>query len=248
MNEYVISLNATVIDALTKIDANHKGFLIVLDDIECVVGTITDGDIRRGIIGGCKLTDNVSSICQRKFTFLYDKDDVSDAIEIFKDGKYKFIPIVDENMKFINVITKAQLHSALLQDISTDLKFRFEDLDEGIVDHEIYQRPWGFYKTTVLNDYYQCKVICVRPGQKLSLQSHNHREEYWIVAHGSGIVRLEKSVFTVRCGSTIFIPKGSKHRIENVSDTESLIISEVQIGDYFGEDDIIRFDDIYGRE
>lgn len=83
------------------------------------------------------------------------------------------------------------MHALLLQDIHAELDYDFFSLDEGIVDYEIFQRPWGFYKTTVMNDYFQSKVISVNPKSQLSLQSHNHREEHWIVAHGGGTVQLE---------------------------------------------------------
>lgn len=67
------------------------------------------------------------------------------------------------------------------------------------------------------------------------------------MAHGNGAVQIEKSIINVSCGSSLFIPKGAKHRLINTDETENLIITEVQIGDYLGEDDIIRYEDIYGR-
>ena len=139
------------------------------------------------------------------------------------------------------------MHALLLQDIHADLDYDFFSIDTSIVDHEIFQRPWGYYKTTVLNDYFQGKIISVKPGGMLSLQSHNHREEYWIVVHGTGIVQLDNSIKNVFTGSTVFIPKCCRHRLTNTNENENLIITEVQIGDYFGEDDIIRYEDIYGR-
>ena len=154
---------------------------------------------------------------------------------------------MDEIGKLKNIITKGQLHALLLQDMHADINYDFTTLDDSVVDYEIFQRPWGFYKTTVLNDYFQSKVISVKPGQQLSLQSHNHREEHWIVAHGTGIVQIEKSIINVRCGSSLFIPMGAKHRLTNTDEKENLIITEVQIGDYLGEDDIVRYEDIYGR-
>ena len=105
----------------------------------------------------------------------------------------------------------------------------------------------GYYKTTVLNKYFQSKIISVKSHEKLSLQSHNHREEHWTVVHGRGTVQIDNSIINVYCGSSIFIPKGAKHRLMNIDDKESLIITEVQIGDYLGEDDIIRYEDLYGR-
>lgn len=239
--------DADVIDALKKIDANKKGFLIVEDKDGIVVGTLTDGDIRRAFIAGVSIDDSIDGIYKRQFKYLRPEDGISVATELFKSASIKFLPVLDEHRKLINIITKNQMHALLLQDIHADLSFDFASLDEGIVDYEIFQRPWGFYKTTVMNDYFQSKVISVNPKSQLSLQSHNRREEHWIVAHGTGSVQLDDSIVTVSCGSSIFIPKGCKHRLINTDDKECLIITEVQIGDYFGEDDIIRYEDIYGR-
>ena len=89
-------------------------------------------------------------------------------------------------------------------------------------------------KTTVLNDFLPVQNYLGEPGEQLSLQSHNHREEYWIVVHGKGMVQIGESYRNVRCGTTLFIPKTCKHRLANLDKTESLILTEVQIGDYFG--------------
>ena len=85
------------------------------------------------------------------------------------------------------------------------------------------------------------------PKQALSLQSHERREEYWIIVNGTGLIQLGESIHPVVPGGTFFIPKGCKHRLTNTSETETLILTEVQLGDYFGEDDIYRYDDHYGR-
>lgn len=211
------------------------------------MGVLTDGDIRRAFITGVTTNDSINEFVVRKFTSLNQKNDISDAIEIFKNKAIKFLPILNENGELVNVITKNQLHTLLLQDMHADINYDFTTLDDSVVDYEIFQRPWGFYKTTVLNDYFQSKVISVKPGQQLSLQSHNHREEQRIVAHGTGTVQIEKSVINVSCGSSLFIPMGAKHRLTNTDENENLIITEVQIGDYLGEDDIVRYEDIYGR-
>ena len=211
------------------------------------MGVLTDGDIRRAFITGVTTNDSINEFVVRKFTSLNQKNDISDAIEIFKNKAIKFLPILNENGELVNVITKNQLHALLLQDMHADINYDFTTLDDSVVDYEIFQRPWGFYKTTVLNDYFQSKVISVKPGQQLSLQSHNHREEQRIVAHGTGTVQIEKSVINVSCGSSLFIPMGAKHRLTNTDENENLIITEVQIGDYLGEDDNVRYEDIYGR-
>ena len=249
----------SVINALKRIDANKQGFVVVVDEEEKVLGVLTDGDIRRGFIAGRELTDIVEKFYtknaklvsiaeQTKQTEQSNHNSLSEVIDLFKNQAIKFLPIVDENNKLKNIITKTQLHTLLLQDIHADLSFNFSSLDTSIIDHEIYQRPWGYYKTTVLNEYFQAKIISVKPSGQLSLQSHKHREEYWIVVHGTGTVQLDESIRQVSCGITIFIPKGCKHRLINTDKKESLIITEVQIGDYFGEDDIIRYEDKYGRK
>lgn len=247
LKAFIVENNISIIDALQKIDQNKKGFLIVTDSNGSVLGTLTDGDIRRAFIKGFAVNDSIASIYTKTFRYLTLKDGIPGATELFKSESIKFLPVLDDEKKLLNVITKSQMHALLLQDIHAELDYDFLTLDEGIVDYEIFQRPWGFYKTTVMNEYFQSKVISVNPKSQLSLQSHNHREEHWIVAHGVGTVQLDQSMIEVKCGSSIFIPKGCKHRLTNTDDKESLIITEVQIGDYFGEDDIIRYEDIYGR-
>lgn len=247
LKDFTTNANTSILEALQKIDQNKKGFLVVLDSKGVVLGTLTDGDIRRAFIRGVSVDSRIVSVYKKNFKYLPLEEGIPGATEMFKSESIKFLPVLDEEKKLLNIITKSQVHALLLQDIHADLRFDFLSLDEGIVDYEIYQRPWGFYKTTVMNDYFQSKVICINAKSQLSLQSHNHREEHWIVAHGIGTVQLDQSVIEVKCGSSIFIPKGCKHRLTNTDDKESLIITEVQIGDYFGEDDIIRYEDIYGR-
>jgi mannose-6-phosphate isomerase-like protein (cupin superfamily) len=108
-------------------------------------------------------------------------------------------------------------------------------------------RPWGSY--TVLHEddaSHKVKVIEVAAGQRLSLQSHNLRAEHWFVVRGEGVVTLDDLQVLVRPGSSIDIPTGTRHRVENTGDTE-LVFVEVQHGSYFGEDDIVRYEDDYGR-
>lgn len=248
LDKFVIDKSATALEALKKIDANTKGFLIVVGEGNHVAGTLTDGDVRRAFINGYTIDSKVSEICISDIKMLTESNNLSEAVEIFKSPAIKFLPIVDGEGCLVNIITKAQMHALLLQDIHADINYDFGQLDESIIDHEIFERPWGFYKTTVMNDYFQSKVISVNPKGKLSLQSHNRREEHWIVAHGTGVAQIGESMIDIKRGSILFIPKGCKHRLINTGDKESLIITEVQIGDYFGEDDIIRYEDIYGRK
>lgn len=108
-------------------------------------------------------------------------------------------------------------------------------------------RPWGSY--TVLSDEADHKVkrIVVHPGRRLSYQRHSQRSEHWFIVSGTGNFVLDDAVKSVGPGDAVDIPKGSAHRIENTHDTDPLVFVEVQHGTYFGEDDIERLEDDYGR-
>lgn len=244
---FIVFEQETMLQALRKIDENRQGFVIVVDKTDTLLGVLTDGDIRRAILKNHEANDHIVDIYTKNSKFVHVTAGLDAVTELFKNQAIKFLPIVDEDGKLKNIITKSQVYTLLLQDIHANLSYDFFSLDTSIIDHEIFQRPWGFYKTTVLNDYYQAKVISVKPGGQLSLQSHNRREEHWIVVHGKGNVQIDQSILSVTCGSSVFIPKGAKHRLINTSDKDTLVLTEVQIGDYLGEDDIIRYEDIYGR-
>jgi mannose-1-phosphate guanylyltransferase len=107
-------------------------------------------------------------------------------------------------------------------------------------------RPWGTYATLKQEDGYQVKRISVAPGQKLSLQYHHKRAEHWVVTQGKAIVQVGEEEFETRPGEYRYIPLGEKHRLTNIGDTE-LVLVEVQVGSYLGEDDIVRLEDRYGR-
>lgn len=112
---------------------------------------------------------------------------------------------------------------------------------------ECVERPWGCYASTFEIDGFKTKVFVVKPKQRLSLQSHVHRKELWTIIAGEGICTVEKKQFNVAKDSFVVIPQGAKHRIENTSSSDDLVISEVQIGCILTEDDIVRYDDDYGR-
>ena len=120
-----------------------------------------------------------------------------------------------------------------------------KNLKEG-KQHKKIHRPWGFYVSIEERNYWQIKKIEVNPGASLSLQKHNHRSEHWIVVEGTAKVQVNDKVQTLSKNESVYIPIKSKHRLSNPGNS-SLILIEVQTGDYLGEDDIERFDDIYGR-
>ena len=113
-------------------------------------------------------------------------------------------------------------------------------------DHREVFRPWGKYDTVDAGEYYQVKRVTVNPGAKLSLQMHHHRAEHWVVVSGSAKVTNGDETFLLSQNESTYIPIGVKHSVEN-PDEIPLEIIEVQSGCYLGEDDIIRFEDNYGR-
>ncbi len=111
---------------------------------------------------------------------------------------------------------------------------------------DIEKRPWGNFHIIAKGNGYQIKEMNVNPNNKLSLQKHKYRSEYWQVINGEGKVMLEDSDIKLKTGDNIFIPKGSLHRLENTQ-TQNLKIIEIQIGTILSEDDIERLEDDYGR-
>jgi mannose-6-phosphate isomerase-like protein (cupin superfamily) len=108
-------------------------------------------------------------------------------------------------------------------------------------------RPWGSFTVIEEGPYHKLKKIVVKPEQKLSYQSHAKRKEVWTITSGFAIVTLNDEKIHLMFGQHIVIPVGAKHRIENATKTFDLEFIEVQQGDYFGEDDIVRYQDDYGR-
>ena len=116
-----------------------------------------------------------------------------------------------------------------------------------VVLHRRVYRPWGSYETIDRGERFQVKRIVVRPGASLSYQMHHHRAEHWIVVRGTARVTNGNKVITLTENQSTYIPLGEKHRLENPG-VIPLEIIEVQSGSYLGEDDIVRFEDVYGRE
>jgi len=113
--------------------------------------------------------------------------------------------------------------------------------------HRRVYRPWGSYESLVTSERFQVKRIVVNPGQRLSLQMHHHRAEHWVVVRGTAEVTCEDKVFMVGEDESTYIPLGHRHRLANPGRIPLELI-EVQSGSYLGEDDIVRFEDVYGRD
>ena len=112
--------------------------------------------------------------------------------------------------------------------------------------HRIVYRPWGSFDSVDEGERYKVKRISVKPGARLSKQMHHHRAEHWVVVRGTARVFRDDEIFDLQENESVFIPLGATHYLENPGD-EPLDIIEVQSGSYLGEDDIVRFDDLYGR-
>jgi mannose-1-phosphate guanylyltransferase/mannose-6-phosphate isomerase len=141
------------------------------------------------------------------------------------------------------VLVASKDHAEAIKLIVDQLKGNGQDI---ALQHSRVYRPWGWYQGLNRGDRYQVKCIMVKPGAKLSLQSHHHRSEHWVVVQGTlEVTRGEETSFLTENQST-YIPIGEKHRLANPGKVPAFLI-EVQSGPYLGEDDIVRFEDIYGR-
>lgn len=141
------------------------------------------------------------------------------------------------------VLVSSRDKSQAVKRVVDELKLRRH---EAANVHATVRRPWGSY--TVLEDADDCKVkrLVVRPGQVLSLQKHHRRSEHWTVVFGTAQVRIGDNEFSLERNQSVYIPVNTLHRLENPTDADLCLI-EVQCGDYFGEDDIVRYEDRYGR-
>ncbi len=137
-------------------------------------------------------------------------------------------------------------HRDRAQDVKEVVNQLSDLKDEAAEFHKTVFRPWGSY--SILEDADDCKVkrLVIKPGQVLSLQMHHKRAEHWTVIKGVAKVRLGDKEFLLNPNESTYIPVGTRHRLENPG-TDDVHLIEVQTGEYFGEDDIIRYEDIYGR-
>jgi len=151
-----------------------------------------------------------------------------------------------------NIVTVAMGDAVLVADMSASQ--RIKDVVTTLkaakvaqaVDYPRFHRPWGWYETLCLGGRFQVKRIMVKPGGVLSLQSHVHRAEHWVVVAGTAKVTVDENITLLSENQSVYIPLGAVHRMENPGKVDMYLI-EVQTGSYLGEDDIIRYEDIYAR-
>lgn len=137
-------------------------------------------------------------------------------------------------------------HKHFSQDVKRAVEYlKQAERHEHLVHRRVY-RPWGYYEGIDAGPGYQVKRIVVNPGQKLSLQMHHYRSEHWVVVSGHAKVSVGRANRLLHANESIYIPVGIKHRLENVGE-EPMCLIEVQTGNYLGEDDIVRYEDVYHR-
>jgi mannose-1-phosphate guanylyltransferase / mannose-6-phosphate isomerase len=148
------------------------------------------------------------------------------------------------------VVVTGDVVLAMDRDHAQDVKTVVERLKAAgrhqAVAHNRTYRPWGFYESLIQGDRFQVKRIVVTPGEKLSLQSHFHRAEHWVVVNGTARVTRDAETLILRENESVYLPLGCVHRLENPGKIPLTLI-EVQSGAYLGEDDIVRVEDTYGR-
>ena len=148
--------------------------------------------------------------------------------------------------RLINYITFRQFETLLFEGIEFKPDGDFSNLNINMTMERYDFRPWGYYQNIWISSHGKSKVICINKDSELSLQKHNLREEHWVVLKGNGIAKVEDAEIKLSPGRYIHISKTARHQIINNTESQ-LIISELQLGDYCGEDDIIRYQDKYNR-
>lgn len=178
-----------------------------------------------------------------------------DAIEVQSSGNFVFGD-KEKNYSLIGLqdVIVVDTDDALMlvkKGCSQDVRHVVDVLNKQksplVKDHVFEHRPWGYFEILKDTDNFKSKVIRVHPHSQISYQSHARREEHWTITQGSGEVVLNDEVIPVKAGTHIHIPLGAKHRIRNNTD-KPLEFVEVQLGTYFGEDDIVRYQDDYQRK
>ncbi|MDA7948971.1 MAG: mannose-1-phosphate guanylyltransferase/mannose-6-phosphate isomerase [Hyphomicrobiaceae bacterium] len=142
------------------------------------------------------------------------------------------------------ILVTSKEHSEDVKDVVE--KWKLQNCSTTTFHRRVY-RPWGWFEGLERADRFQVKCLMVKPGEKLSLQSHHHRAEHWVVVSGTAKVTVDEKEFLLTENESTYIPIGATHRLENPGQIPALLI-EVQSGSYLNEDDIVRYEDIYNRE
>lgn len=187
-----------------------------------------------------------------------EKDDMGNVISgniISKDIKNSYLRSSNRlilGLGFSNLIIIETIDAILIADKSQAQNIKnivkelvIQNRSEATTHKKVF-RPWGSYQSIAMGENWQLKKLQVNPGQSLSMQLHKYRTEHWIVVSGKAFVELDNKRFELNTNQSTYIPQNCKHRLSNTNE-KNLILMEIQCGDYLGEDDILRFEDKYGR-
>ncbi|SFI05836.1 mannose-1-phosphate guanylyltransferase/mannose-6-phosphate isomerase [Albimonas pacifica] len=163
----------------------------------------------------------------------------SDGVQLVGIGLENVVAVAMQDAVVVADIRQAQRVKEAVSALKQQNKGQAEDFPR-------FHRPWGWYETLSLGRRFQVKRIMVYPGAQLSLQSHVHRSEHWVVVEGTAKVTVDEEVKLLSENQSVYIPLGAVHRMENPGKVPMYLI-EVQSGAYLGEDDIIRYEDVYAR-
>ena len=190
---------------------------------------INKKDNNGNVIQGDVFIEGVSN------TYINSKNHMIAAI-----GVNDLVVVHSPNATLISTKDKAREVSKIVE------RLQEQNRDEQ-ARHSKVHRPWGWYDSISKDKHFQVKRIFVNPGAKLSLQSHQNRAEHWVIVKGKAKVVKGSDEFVLGVNQSTYIPIGEKHSLENYSQINPMELIEVQSGTYFGEDDIVRYDDIYER-
>ena len=205
------------------------------------------------------LSDSIQIKNQEMYSLMYDLLPASELSQIyFYPDKNKFSKLTNISFDKAFVESNKQNLVATLEAGWTDLGSWHslsnlqKEPEHGLTlysegDYSRTEKPWGYFEVLLESESSKVKILSVDPGQKLSLQMHEHRSETWYVTQGIATVTKGNTTFNLQPGESVEIDQKERHRVQN-SGNEVLEIIEIQTGTYFGEDDIIRFEDIYGRK
>jgi mannose-1-phosphate guanylyltransferase/mannose-6-phosphate isomerase len=173
---------------------------------------------------------------------------VSDVSSSYVWADHRFVAVI--GLEDIVVVETADAVMVASQAKAQDVKNIVNQLkdtnrQEQVLHRRVY-RPWGHYEGMDEGEAFQVKRITVNPGASLSLQLHHHRAEHWVVVTGTATVTIGEKVFEMKSNESCYIPAETQHRLQNLTTTPVELV-EVQSGSYLGEDDIVRFQDNYGR-
>ena len=186
-------------------------------------------DTKGNVVEGDVILDNVEN------TFAYSSNRLVSAVGVSE------LIIVDTNDALLVTSTK---YSQNIKNIVAKLKN--QNRPEAINHRKVF-RPWGYYDSLDVGEGFQVKRLCIKPGEKISLQKHKYRSEHWVVISGVAKITCGKKTYNLDKNQSTYIPKGEVHRLENEG-TTPLEIIEIQTGNYLGEDDITRLEDDYHRK